>query len=340
MSCAPTPRVVHPPRRRAARDEEVRSTRHVTDASPISNQPPVPPDEPTSTPRDLWTWVGLAAMVTIWGLNFAVVKWAIEAIEPLAFNALRHLLASAFMLVVLTAGGVTGRPARADYRRIAFLGLVGVVAYQMAFILGLDRTRAGNASLMLALVPIFLLLMGGRTARARRVDWIGAALSVLGVALVSGATLRLEGAGTLLGDGILIVAAGVWSIYTTGAKPLIERYGPMRTTAWTLWVGSCGLFLAGVPSLIQQDWSRVSVAAWGGVLYSSFLAIGLSYLLWYRGVQRIGGAGTAVFSNLTPVVALLAGTLWLGESVTPFSLLGAGLVIGGVILIRPSGARR
>src|SRR5690606_16460984 len=129
-------------------------------------------------------------------------------------------------------------------------------------------------------------------------------------------TLRVEGSSTLIGDLIVLGAAAVWAIYTVGAKPLIERYGPIRTTAWTLWVGALGLFIAGLPSLLRQDWTLVTAEAWGGVLYSSVFAIGVAYLLWYRGVQQIGGARTAVFSNLTPVVALIVGALWLEEALT------------------------
>jgi drug/metabolite transporter (DMT)-like permease len=238
------------------------------------------------------------------------------------------------MVVVLLASGGIGRPRRDDVPRIVFLGVVGNVIYQMAFILGLDRTRAGNASLMLALVPVFLLVFDREARGGGRAAWAGALLSVVGVGLVSAAALRLEGSATLIGDLLMIAAAVVWAIYTIGARPLIDRYGPIRTTAWTLLVGSVGLLAAGVPSLLAQDWSAVGTAAWGGVLFSSIFSIGVAYLLWYRGVQKLGGARTAVYSNLTPVVALVAGTLWLNERLTPFSVAGAAMVLGGIVLVR------
>jgi drug/metabolite transporter (DMT)-like permease len=276
---------------------------------------------------------GLVLMVVIWGLNFAVVKWALDSFEPLGFNALRHLIASAFLFAVLHARDGIGTPARADVRRIVVMGVIGNIAYQMAFIYGIDRTRAGNASLMLALVPIFLLLFD-RGSSVSRAAWLGAFLSICGVALVSGSALNVEGISTLLGDLILIGAAAVWAIYTMGASPLIARYGPLRATAWTLWVGSFGLALIGLPSLLRQDWALVTPLGWAGVLFSSILSIGVAYLLWYRGVQRLGGPKTAIYANLTPVVALLAGTVWLGERINSASLIGSLLVIGGVLLVR------
>jgi drug/metabolite transporter (DMT)-like permease len=99
-------------------------------------------------------------------------------------------------------------------------------------------------------------------------------------------------------------------------------------------VGSIGLFLAGLPSLARQDWGAVGAAAWGAVLFSGLLSIGVAYLLWYRGVQILGAAPTAIFSNLTPVVAMVAGIVMLRERLTLFSVAGAIMVLAGVLLVR------
>lgn len=284
--------------------------------------------------------LGLSLMIVIWGVNFAVVKRALELFDPLAFNALRYLIASLFVLAVLRSRGRLSRPAAADVPRILVLGLVGNLAYQMAFIFGIDRTRAGNASLLLALVPIFVLLLGRRSEpRPGLRVWLGAMLSVIGVAMVSGSTLKVEGAGTLTGDLLMLAAAGIWAVYTVGIRPLISRYGSTQATAWTLWAGAAGIVAAGVPALTRQEWNGLGAAAWGGLLYSALLAIGLAYLLWYRGVERLGGARTAVFSNLTPVVALAAGWLWLGERLTGVAMAGAALVVLGLMSLRAPGRR-
>lgn len=284
-----------------------------------------------------WAEGSLLLMVFIWGVNFAVVKQALEAFSPLAFNAVRFVVASAMVLVVLRMQGPLQRPAREDWPRLVVLGLVGNLLYQLAFIFGLDRTRAGNASLVLALTPVFTAFLSARSGheRPRSTTWIGAALSVVGVGMVSGSSVSLEGVGdTLVGDLILLGAAVVWSFYTVGSRPLIDRYGATQTTVWTLWAGAVGLVVVGAPALLEQDWRGVSAGAWGGLFFSAFFAIGAAYLIWYRGVERIGNTRTSAFSNLTPVVALLVGAVWLGERLTVLSVLGAALTIGGVMLVR------
>ena len=282
-----------------------------------------------------WTEASLALMVVLWGLNFVVAKRAHETIDPLAFNALRYLIASGFVYVVLRRQGVLEMPDRADRARILVLGILGNTLYQLAFILGLNLTTAGSASLMLAVMPVFVLALeswGGHRHGPRA--WVGASGSVLGVALVSRAALHLAGADALVGNLLMIGSAAFWALYTQGAQPLIHRYGSVRTTAYTLWTGAVGIVIIGIPSLLRQDWAGVDGVSWAGMLYSAFLSIGLAYLLWYRGVARIGGSRTAIYSNLTPVVALAAGALWLGEAITLQAILGAALVIGGVMLVR------
>jgi drug/metabolite transporter (DMT)-like permease len=283
-----------------------------------------------------WTEASLALMVLVWAVNFSVVKWALATFDPLGFNALRFVLASVFVYAVLRWQGPLRLPARRDMLRLALLGMVGNVLYQMGFIFGLDLTRAGNASVVMALTPLFIALLSWRVGHEQpgRLTWFGGACSVLGVALVSRTALALEGSSALLGDLILVGAGITWACYTVGARSLIERYGSVQVTAWTLWAGTLPLVLFGVPSLRAQPWGEVSVAAWGGLLFSAFLSIGLAYLLWYRGVERLGNTRTSIYSNLTPAVALVVAAVWLGEQLTVFSVIGAAMTIGGVMLVR------
>ncbi|HEX2094703.1 MAG TPA: DMT family transporter [Longimicrobiaceae bacterium] len=289
-----------------------------------------------------WTETALSVMVFVWGVNFAVVKRALETFDPLAFNALRYPIASAFVYVVLRAQGPLALPERRDLPRILVLGVLGNVVYQMAFILGLDRTLAGHASLMLALTPVFTAFLsavmgherpGGRT-------WGGAVLAVGGIALVTGSATTFEASGRVLAGNLILLGASLaWALYTVGARPVVQKYGSVRTTAWTLWVGSVGLVLLGVPSVAAQDWGAVGAEAWGGLLFSAILSIGLAYLIWYRGVERIGNTRTSIFSNLTPVVAMAFGALWLGERPGVLALVGAMLTLGGVLFVRSDPGR-
>lgn len=283
-----------------------------------------------------WTEGALALMVLVWGVNYAIVKGALDAFLPLSFNAVRFVIASVFVGGVLRAQGVLGWPERRDVPRIVVLGLLGNVAYQMAFIIGLSLTRAGSTALILALSPVFTALFSMLTGHERPGwrTWAGSALSLAGIALVTGSGVRVEGRDALIGDLILVGASAVWAAYTVGSRPLVQRYGSVQTTAWTLWVGTVGLVALGAPALLRQRWGAIGAGAWGGLLFSALFGIGLAYLIWYRGVERIGNTRTAIFSNLTPVVAMVAAALILGETPSAGSVLGAAMTLAGVMVVR------
>ncbi len=281
-------------------------------------------------------------MVTIWAVNFSVAKIAMRHLSPLAFNALRFPLASAALLMLLRGSGPLPVPERAHYLRVIGLGLLGNLVYQQFFIFGLDHTRAGTASLLLAGTPLITALLSARLGheRVRPRVWIGVCCTLLGISLVVLLSARAgaQERGTLLGALLLIGASVAWAFYTVGARGLVQRYGPVPVTAWTLWIGSLGVFLVGLPDLMATEFRRLTPGIWLAVVYAGVLSIGAAYLIWYNGVRELGNTRTSTYSNLVPVVTLLVAWLWLHETPSLGQLAGAATIIGGVTLAQ-AGAR-
>jgi drug/metabolite transporter (DMT)-like permease len=173
-------------------------------------------------------------------------------------------------------------------------------------------------------------------------EWPARAPTVGALATVAGVFLVVFGRGgpievdrrTLVGDGLILLGAVLWAIYTVSAAKLARTYGSLRITAWTLWLGTPFLVLVGIPALVETRWRTVGIAAWGGVLYAGALAIGVAYVLWNRGIQRLGHVRTAVYQNLVPVAALVVAWIALGEVPTGLQLVGAAVIVGGVSLAR------
>lgn len=298
--------------------------------------------EPATGPAPVLrsTDIVLLLMVLIWAVNFSVIKAALAELPPLAFNALRYPLAALVVLVALWRQGNLPLPRPEHRLRIVALGVLANVVYQLFFIFGMDRTRAGNASLLLAGTPIMTALFSawaGHERPSRRV-WLGVCGAVLGMVLIvaSGGGEMGFGGETLSGDLIMIAASVAWSLYTVGARDMIAEYGPIPVTAWTLCIGSLGLVLLGLPTLVRLDWGAVAPAAWGAVVYAGALGIGLAYLIWNTAVHRIGNTRTATYSNLVPAVALVVAWVALGEQPQALQIVGAAVIIGGISLARSS----
>ena len=277
----------------------------------------------------------LLLLVLIWGSNFSIVKAVIEEIPAFGFNTLRMATAC---IVLLSVSRLSGEPApeRADWPRLITLGFFGHCCYQLAFVSGLARTTVANSSLILGCMPISVLVLNALSGRPEAVgkrQWIGVGLAVAGVYLVTG-----EGAGatseTLLGDALTLAALWCWAWYTTGSRALLQRYSPLRLSAWATLVGTLCYAPFGVPDLLRLDWGGVSGWAWAALVVSGLLALSVAHIIWYTGVQRLGSARTSVYSNLVPVAAMAVAFVWLHEPIGAARLAGASLVLTGLVLTR------
>lgn len=283
----------------------------------------------------------LVTMALIWGVNFAVVKYATTAFTPIAFNGARMLLASVVLAVIVV--GMRGPwPSRRDTLALLALGLLGNGLYQWFFVEGIARIRAGSASLVLAAVPAIIALIG----RVRGTDRVGVsgaagiALSMAGVALIVYGGQRTAGdASTLLGALLVLGGAVCWAVYTVLLKPFTHRVNGLRLHALTMWSGTLLLGIVAFPALADTPFGHVPALGWGAVLYSGLGALVLAYVFWYRGVRVIGPTRTAMYSNVQPIIALLVAWPLLNEVPTVWQLTGAALILAGLVLVRRAPGR-
>ncbi|MFP4622979.1 MAG: DMT family transporter [Gemmatimonadota bacterium] len=279
---------------------------------------------------------GLLVMTVVWAVNFSAIKVGLQSFAPFAFNALRFPLAAGLLTAGVVAAGRLGLPERRDRLRVIGLGIVGHVAYQVLFIHGMARTRAGNASLLLTGAAVYTAFLSGVLGHERVGPraWLGVGATVGGIALVvgSGPAGFSFGSETVIGDLLIMAAAFFWSVYTVGARSMVRKYGSLRVTAWVLSIGAACLLLLGLPDLLRLE--PAPPVAWAAVVYAGLLGIGLANLLWYRGVRAIGNTRTSVFQNLVPILAILVAWAWLGEVPTVGQVVGAVIIIGGVTVVR------
>ena len=311
----------------------------------MGNPPPIASTAPAPAapgrPRGLTGTDGLLMLMTIvWGVNYIVIKAVFTQLSPLAFNAVRFPIAVVAVAAFAWAVGAR-RPPRSALPRLALLGVVGNTCYQVCYIEGMARTRAGNAALIMAAVPVLTgvasHMLGHERLRWR--DVVGLGLSAAGLTILilgSGKAVRFGGGWTpVVGDLLMLLSVVFWTVYTIGAKPLVDELGPTVTTAWTMGLGSIPLLLLCIPSALAQPWRQVTPAAWAGtIVVSSLGSLVLAYLIWYRGVSRLGSTRTAFYSNLTPIVTLLTAWPLLHEVPTGWQIGGAAGIFAALGLIR------
>ncbi len=295
-------------------------------------------DAPAAAPHHrLWvTDLLLLLMATIWGVNFSVVKIGLRHMEPLAFNAVRVVLAGLTLLAIARARGAVLPPRRQLWALLA-LGVLGHGLYQVLFVEGMARTRAGNASLVMAGTPVLIAILGRLRGveRLQARGYAGIVLSIAGIgAVMSGTAVQRPGDAAITGDLLILASSSSWALYTVLLKPYTHHVDGVQVSALTLIGGALPLSVVSLPAIGRTDWTALPAEAWGAVLYGALFALVIAYLIWYRGIRLLGPTRTSMFSNLQPIIAVLVAWIALGENPTAAQGLGAAAVLSGLLLTR------
>lgn len=280
----------------------------------------------------------LLAVVVIWGSVFSVIKYTLQEIDPLAFATARFGGAALFLLITLWL--LEGKPTiqREDWLRVGVVGIIGIGLYQILFTLGIYYTTASNSSLLIASGPIFTLLFAVlfREERIVPLQIVGILVSFLGVAMIVGAqsgglTLEVE---HLKGDLFTLTCAAINGLCAVISKRPLKRISSLRLMTVSFVLGTVSMLPFTWRALLYQPWAHLSLNGWLGLVYASFIAAGLGYVLWFRAIGEIGATRTMVYNYLIPVVAVAVAVLTLREQFTALQALGALIVFVGIALAR------
>ena len=285
--------------------------------------------------------LGLAATILIWGVNFAVIKVPLRVSPPFTVNMGR------FVVSVLVLGAIywvrcrrRGVSPLDDLRKapwhVAGLGLLANFGYQAGFILGIDRTTAGAAALLIASSPIWTAVIGHVLGidRLRAWGWGGLAVSLAGVVLVVLGRQQDVDAETS-GVVLMLVAAAAWGLFTVLSRPVLrDGVSPMGLTVWGQTLAMPGIVALGIPGLAETDWPALGWPEVAAVVYSGGLSIGLAYVLWNESVRVVGPSRTAAYSNAVPFIGLLSGVWFLGEPLRAVQIAGGALIVLGLVVLR------
>ncbi len=276
--------------------------------------------------------------IFFWGVNLTVIKIAVRHLQPHAFNSIRLASAALFLFAFLALKKESLRLPAGDWLKVVVLGILGNFAYQTLFIGGFNDTSASNASLILATSPIFIALIGSafKIERVTWVGWLGIGLSIAGLYLVisrQAGGFHLSGSG-LKGDLMILAGNVFWAAYTVFSKPLLDRMSPLKFSTLTLAAGSLVYLVYASPVLARLDWAAVPASSWLALAGSGFFAIAVGYVIWYTSIKVVGSARTAVYNNITPVLAILFASIFLGERIKAGQIVGAVVILAGVYLTR------
>lgn len=285
---------------------------------------------------------GLLFLVSlIWAGNFIAAKVALQAVGPLTLSALRAALATGVLLWYVRFTHQTWPSVSAgDLRIFVTLALTGLVTNTTLWYYGLQRTLAVNAAILGAMGPIFVAVLAAGWLREplSRLNVAGILLSTVGVVLtVTRGSLRAVFDLDLHpGDFYILGGQGIWAFYSVYARHVARQFSPMIVTTGTYLVSAAFL----VPmSLVERPWVTLPAITLGGilaVLYAAFV-VTLSHLWFYWGIRVVSAPVAALSVNLIPFQVIAMSWLLLDEPITWIHVVGALVVIAGVLLATRKG---
>lgn len=267
-------------------------------------------------------------------LCFPITRYGTQFIEPFTFAFYRFVISSIVLLAIVLSGKRRPPIERRDYWRIILLAILIIPFNQTFYMFGQSLTAAGHGAFLFATSPVWIFLLAIIHLKEKLL-WqrmVGIVVAFAGVVAIMSSGSMEFGIEYLWGDLIILVAVLAWSYYTIIGKPLVEKYGALRITAYALATGSALYFPFGLYRALVFDYSRATPGAWGAV---AFMALGMSvllYVLWYWVLKYMDASRLAIWHNLFPVISVIVAYFALGEPLTTAFVLGGIVVLVGVII--------
>ena len=272
----------------------------------------------------------LVGVTAIWGVTFVQVQDALALYPLFAFLAVRFAI-STLVLAPFALSSLRSLP-RGGYA--AGIGVGGLLATAYGLqTAGLDLTTVTSTGFITGLYVVFtpilaLVLFGTAVPRAL---WLGVALAVVGLFLLSGVP-----GGSALGNALVLGNAVFQSFQITAMERFAPRYDPRALTFLQMATSFVGFTLIAA-TLGELEVPR-GATVWGALLVTGIFAGALGYLIatWVQG--RTTAARAALVFTLEAPFAALFGVLLADEVLGWLGWLGCGVMMAGILLAEPAAA--
>jgi len=272
-----------------------------------------------------WRWLLLTAIAPIaWGSNYFVTRQFLPLDYPLWGSTLRALPAGVILLALARS-----IPRGAWWWKSLVLGALNVGAFFVLIYIASHLLPSSIAATIMASSAGVLLLLAWPML-SERPTWtatLGAAAGFAGVCV-----LLLDGSGAVNPIGVLasVVAMLMSSVGYVLTRKWAARESTIAITAWQLVAG--GLLILPFAAILEGAPPTLDGPALAGFAYVSVIATAVAFFAWFSGLRHLPAGTVGLIGLLNPLTGVLLGTLMAAEPFGARQLMGAGLVVAGVLV--------
>lgn len=281
------------------------------------------------------SWIlDFVVLAAIWGSSFLFMRVGAVEFGPLPTAAVRVTIAALFLLPIVWMRGLLPELHK-NWRRVFVIGMLNSGIPFACFSFALLSITTGLSAILNATVPMFGALVAWLWLKDKPTSSrvLGLVIGFAGVAMLAWdkATFKPDASGIAPGWAVLacLLACVCYGISASYTKRYLGGLPPLVTAAGSQIGATLGLALPAVWLWPQQ---MPGTHAWLALLAVGVLCTGLAYILFFRLIENAGPPRALSVTFLVPVFAVLYGALFLGESVTPWMLLCAAVIVCGTAL--------
>ena len=271
--------------------------------------------------------LALLTLAATWGGSYLLIAVALRSTTPATLTLLRFVPAAVLVAVLAHSRGDL-RGLRGRWRAVLLLALVQQAAPMLLIAIGERSIPSGLAGTLVAVTPLWGALLAPALGGTRPTPavWSGLLVGLVGVGLLLGATT--SGAGVLGCLLVLLAALG----YAVGAAWTARRFPDVPRLGLLAGVLACSSLLLVPPVLLDPPTRLPTLEGAASIAVLGLVGTGAAFVLMYWLLAQVGPERTMLVTYLAPVFAVGYGTVLLGEALTPSSVAGLALVVGGAWL--------
>jgi drug/metabolite transporter (DMT)-like permease len=279
-------------------------------------------------------WIGFVIISLVWGSTWLAIKIGLTSVPPFYAVAMRFLIASGVLFVVLRFRGLSV-PLTPDTRKL-YAALI-FLSYSIPFALvywGQQYIPSGLSSILFGAYPFSVAIFSHLLLKHERLTWFkgaGIAFGFVGIVIIFSGDVHVTETAGVLGMASVLVSTVMQAL----AIVLIKKYGQPISPFVMNFVGMLGAgILLGALGLATESFGAIvwNTAAVGSILYLAIIGSVLAFVTYHWLLKRIEAVYLSLVSFINPIIAVVLGAIVLRETLAPGVLVGASCVLVGILV--------
>jgi len=286
----------------------------------------------------IMAYIQLTLAMVIVGSIAVVGKIAITQFPVMLFSELALGLASIGMIGWHNwFKGALPKLNKVQFKYLFIQTIFGVFLFRIFFLYGLHWSSAAMAGVLISLTPVVItflsvILLGEPITMQNA---LGIILCGMGIVFIQYQDVVMaDNWMFLLGSGLIFLSVFCEALFTVFRKMLSnEALDPITSNIYLCTIGAVLFLPFGLYDLLNFNLLEVSFEGWLPVFYTALFVNIISFILWFRGVDRVKASTSGMFTLIMPISAIILSNIILDESITLVVLIGMTLVLAGIVFV-------